>query len=193
MEYCYFFWRCITIIIEWFGSLLNAIDKLIGIFRSSVKLIIEMDEIKGGYIFKACKLNPVYNNPSLCLSLKISNKSTTAITIKDIYITDTDGNCIGHHDPNYITQYFPYQDVVSDPIPSDCRLQSNDVISKSVRIPDISDLKCNDDGSADIVLVIKTVRKECKKEFLVKPYNEENYKQTVSITSVPRRSRRWRH
>lgn len=181
------------LIIAELSSVLNIFDKLKSVFRSSVKLIVKLDETKGGYIFPASKLNSRYDKPSICLSVKISNKSTTAITIEDIYITNTNGDCIGHHDPAYITQYGSYEDAVSDPIPSDCRLQSNDVISKSVRIPDISTLKCNDDGSVKIVLVIKTVRKEFKEEFLVKPYNEEHYKQTIFFTSVPYRGRRWRH
>lgn len=155
------------LIIGELSGVLNILDKLKGMFCSSVKLIVKLDGNKGGYIFPARKLNSRYDKPSICLSLKISNKSTTAITIEDIYITNADGELIGYHDPTYITQYSSYEDAVSEPIPSDCRLQSNDVISKSVRIPDISALKCNDDGSAKIVLVIKTVRKEFREEFLV--------------------------
>lgn len=180
------------LIIGELSGVLNILDKLKGMFCSSVKLIVKLDGNKGGYIFPARKLNSRYDKPSICLSLKISNKSTTAITIEDIYITNADGELIGYHDSTYITQYSSYEDAVSEPIPSDCRLQSNDVISKSVRIPDISALKCNDDGSAKIVLVIKTVRKEFREEFLVKPYNEEHHKQTFCFTSVPYGGGRWR-
>ena len=152
-------------------------------WKSLPNIEIKLDSEKQGYVFPECKLNNHYDHKSICISMKLVNKSSNPVTVEDIYITDMQERMIGRHDPQYTTQFATYRDVMTEPFPKDFRLQADDVASKSIRIPNIDDMVLCDDGSADIKVVVRTAKKSFIESFHIPKYQEENAKEMFVCTS----------